>query len=380
MADQTPSRNVTNDLLVALGVLAMLAVIVLFAVVLASGTEEATARTNTPSSMAATGQPTTPIARAASATMTATATLTSTVSPTTAPPTTSAATITEATATPSPTATITDTPPTLDTPTPTPTPSPTIPSTLTSTPTASATPLPTLTATVGIITPITPSPTVSVYRSPTPFGAACEPPPGWLPYTVRAGQNLFRISLYAGMALADLQVANCITNPASIVAGQIVYVPPYALPAIEAAYAGNGGGETSGAGGDNTGGGGNTTGGTGGGSSTIPLQVGCLLNNIRITSPAPGAVLPVTQPFSVLGTATLYEPDVFNFYKVEIRPEGDPVFRNLSLSSTAAAGTSQVLASVNPALFGPGHYQLVLTVVDETGNFPAPCAIRVTFR
>ncbi|MBN1963441.1 MAG: hypothetical protein JW910_02270, partial [Anaerolineae bacterium] len=105
-----------------------------------------------------------------------------------------------------------------------------------------------------------------------------------------------------------------------------------------------------------------------------------LLPNVRITYPAPGAVLPLNQVFSVSGTATLSEPDRFNFYKIEIRPEGDPVFRNVRLSSAPAPNAGTPLASVDPALFGPGHYQLVLTVVDETGNFPAPCAIRITFR
>ena len=76
------------------------------------------------------------------------------------------------------------------------------------------------------------------------------------------------------------------------------------------------------------------------------------------------------------GTATLSNLPDFEYYKVELRG-ADGVYRNLAQSASPAPGPDSVLALLNTADFASGEYQLVLTVVDRTGNFPEPCAIRV---
>ena len=180
-----------------------------------------------------------------------------------------------------------------------------------------------------------------------------------MPYTIRSGQNLFRIALNAGVPLTELQTANCIPDARFIEAGQIIYIPPGAASGLQ-----HGGASGSSAGVSS--------------ESTIPLQVGCRLPQVQISAPAPGAVL--TAPFTIQGTATLFDLEQFNFYKVEIRREDETIFHNVILSYNPAPGPSTSLASINPAEFGPGIYQIRLTVVDITGNYPEPCAIRVTFR
>jgi LysM repeat protein len=54
---------------------------------------------------------------------------------------------------------------------------------------------------------------------------ACPPPPGWVPYTVERGDNLFRLSRAFRITVPDLQEANCLGNSNLIVRGQILYVP-----------------------------------------------------------------------------------------------------------------------------------------------------------
>lgn len=190
--------------------------------------------------------------------------------------------------------------------------------------------------------------------TPTAAAAACTPPADWRPYTIRSGENLFRISLRAGVPLAEMQRVNCIPNAANIIAGQVIYVPPtffYSNAPTSPIQAQ----ET---------------------VSSIPRQAGCSVPGIQIAYPAPGAVL--SSRFAVTGSATLEDSSRFSFYKVELRAENETVFHNVGQSNQPVTGGT--LATIDPAAFGPGHYQLKLTVVDITGNYPQPCAIRVTFR
>lgn len=198
---------------------------------------------------------------------------------------------------------------------------------------------------------MTPSPSA---EESTP--GTCSHPAGWRAYTVRSGDNLFRISIQAGVSLAAIQEANCITDAAELVAGTSIYVPASFFnnastdPAPTADIS----------------------------ASQIPRQTGCTIPLASISAPAPDTTL--SNRFTVRGTAMLDESGTFNFYKVEIRREDQSVFRNVSQSSVSAPGPNSDLAVLNPADFGPGIYQIVLTVVDNTGNYPEPCAIRVTFR
>ncbi len=392
---QSPPRNIRTDIIVALAALSILVVGAVFAVVLTADTlretAEATAAVGTstverlvptetaaiaqalatatvPSTEADTPTPTVPATRKATATPTrpvATATAvvaqlaeTDTPEPAASPTPslrpTRTATLRATEPPPTPTRTATSSPTDTAVPAATRTPSATPTS---GTPPAERTEAPSPTATILLSTPITPSPS-----APASTAAACTPPSGWQTYTIRSGDNLFRISLRAGVSLTQIQEANCITNPADIIAGTVIYVPdsfytgqpvepgqpsPAATPAPDS-------------------------------GSTIPLQTGCTIPQVVISSPAPGATL--AERFTVRGVATLAEGGLFSFYKVEIRREDQVIFRNISQSSVPAPGPDSNLATVNPADFGPGVYQLVLTVVDITGNYPEPCAIRVTFR
>ncbi len=373
---QPHPRNLRNEILVAIGAIGALTVAVIFAVVVTGGGLSV--------HMGAT-----PVARASATVQSG---VTTGIPAATLPPIIPAETVVSDTATtrPSTVQVATDTPlPTTPSggkpsetaasgttatstlpPVPTRTPRPTSTPLLSLTPLPSATPTQTPSPVPPTHTPAPPLPT-PVTLLPTPTPSVCLPPPGWLPYAVRPGDNLFRLSLRAGIALEQLQTANCIADAASITTGQIIYVPdaffaptvppvtPFPSPTgiivpIVPSLA-----PTS-------------------SSPLPPLVIGCLIPQVRITFPAPDAVL--FNPFTVRGTAILSEISNFSFYKVEIRGQDQSNFANVALSSTPAYGPDDVLATIDPARFGPGVYQIRLTVVDVTGNFPDPCTIRVTFR
>ncbi|MBN2470944.1 MAG: LysM peptidoglycan-binding domain-containing protein [Anaerolineae bacterium] len=389
---QTPARNFRNELVTAVIALVMLGTAVGLAAVLTGGPgAESGAETPTAISVAPTEAPTlppteTPTASATlpptappTATPTATPTVievtvttpptstpTATDEPPTAPPSTSAPTDTPAptlpptetprptrtpvprlvaTSAPLPSATATQRPTSTPRPTHTPPPTVTQPPTATQRPAATHIPTstPTATATIVLVTPITPT----VYN--------CTPPPDWRPYTIRPGDNLFRISLRAGLPLQEIQRVNCIPNAASIEAGTVLYVPP--------TFFYNSSAPTSGSTSDTT--------------SSIPRTSGCSATGSQITSPSAGAV--VSGRFTVVGSATLGNRNAeFNFYKLELRSEDSEAYIN---AHQATAPVIQgVLGTINTASFGEGTYELKLTVVDETGNYIEPCAIRLIFR
>ncbi len=122
--------------------------------------------------------------------------------------------------------------------TPSITPSPTPTATATPTPTASTTntTVPTLTLTAS--TTPTPSPSASATSTATPTltptrppatqtASVCTPqqPPGWIPYQVRAGDSLSGLAVATGTTVAELQVVNCITDPALLMVGQRIFLP-----------------------------------------------------------------------------------------------------------------------------------------------------------
>jgi LysM repeat protein len=382
---ETPRRNIRNEILIAVGALIMMGVAVGIALLLGgdSPAGEQAAVTQTVISNAPTESWTAAVTATATATPQPTE-VTPSVTPTEAPtelPTESptpkrsaSATDTDVPAsdTPAPTERAAATTKSTSTPPPSRTPLPSLTSevTATRTPRPSRTPRPTntrqptatSTATDTATPSHTPTPTI-VLLTPVTETTACIPPADWRPYVIQPGDNLFRIALRAGIPLSQMQSVNCIANAADIEAGQTIYAPP----AFFASSA-------------NTG---PTTGsGTGGGSvqSNIPAIWGCTLPNISIDYPSPGAIISLNAPFTVRGIATLTDEPAFSYYKLELRREGDEVFRNLGQSSTPVFGPNGSMLPVDPARFGAGNYQLILTVVDETGNYPEPCAIRVTFR
>ncbi len=96
----------------------------------------------------------------------------------------------------------------------------------------------------------------------------------------------------------------------------------------------------------------------------------CPNPGVRITQPGDGA--DVDGVVQIRGAATI---DNFDYYKFEFRvPSADEwVFINLYNASVAEG----VLGSWNSDTVPPGVYEFRLVVVDQTGNFPNPCVIRL---
>ena len=76
---------------------------------------------------------------------------------------------------------------------------------------------PTKTATAPLPTPL---PTLPATLTPVP----CGPPYGWVLYTVRPGDTIFRLSLAFGISQDMLLRANCMSGT-SLLAGQTLFVP-----------------------------------------------------------------------------------------------------------------------------------------------------------
>jgi LysM repeat protein len=81
---------------------------------------------------------------------------------------------------------------------------------------------PTLTASAVLPTPL-PSlmPTFPPTNTPIP---CVSPPPGWVPYVVRRGDTLFRLSIAYGISQEMLRIGNCRAGT-GLIAGEILYVP-----------------------------------------------------------------------------------------------------------------------------------------------------------
>jgi LysM repeat protein len=77
-----------------------------------------------------------------------------------------------------------------------------------------------------------PSSTTTHTPEPQPTDAPCTPPAGWAIYTVRPGENLFRIAQRYGMSAEELQRANCLPAADRIRAGQLLHVP-YLIPTLQ---------------------------------------------------------------------------------------------------------------------------------------------------
>ncbi len=105
--------------------------------------------------------------------------------------------------------------------------------------------IPTLLAGTYIYLPPTiPSPTATATKQPTPtrtllvqvltftitsFTIPCGPPPGWVLYTVQKDDTLYRLSQIFGVAVYQLQHANCMGQSIVIHLGSRIFVP-FLLP------------------------------------------------------------------------------------------------------------------------------------------------------
>ncbi len=92
-----------------------------------------------------------------------------------------------------------------------------------------------------------------------------------------------------------------------------------------------------------------------------------------ITSPGNGQV--VSGVIGIVGTAT---HEGFQYYKVEFAPGAGAEGGFVYLGGGNSPVENGILATVDTAALGPGVWTLRLVVVDQTGNFPAPCAVTIT--
>jgi LysM repeat protein len=93
-------------------------------------------------------------------------------------------------------------------------------------PTSTITPIPSNTVTISpslTSCPPTDVPVISPTVTVTPI--LCGPPPGWVYYTVQAGDTLFRLSQIFGVSVWQLQFANCLGSSTTIQVGQLLFVP-----------------------------------------------------------------------------------------------------------------------------------------------------------
>jgi murein DD-endopeptidase MepM/ murein hydrolase activator NlpD len=188
----------------------------------------------------------------------------------------------------------------------------------------------------------------------------CLPPPDWIPYTIQQGDTLFGLTLRINqtlpaneqISLETLSAANCIRDPGKITAGETIYVPAGTSIAAPVATLPNGSAAT----------------------PSGPLSFNCGNPAFTITEPRPGTVLRGT--FAIYGTAT--HPD-FQFYRLQVSSGSaqDDDFATLDVFREPVINGQ--LGIVDTAAFGPGDYWLRLTVVDNTGNYPPQCTIRVSF-
>ena len=87
-----------------------------------------------------------------------------------------------------------------------------------------------------ISTSLLPGYTLYVPPLPTSTVLACGAPAGWIQYTVRSGDTLFKISQLYRTTVSQLQQANCLGSSTTIFAGQKLWVPNVSTstPAITA--------------------------------------------------------------------------------------------------------------------------------------------------
>lgn len=103
---------------------------------------------------------------------------------------------------------------------------------------------------------------------------------------------------------------------------------------------------------------------------TAPAQ--CPDANVRITSPRMNAV--VSGRVAIRGTANHAR---FQFYKVEYGQGEQPTSWHVISDIHKVPVSNGVLEELDTVALPNGVYWLQLTVVDQSGNFPPPCQVRV---
>lgn len=107
-------------------------------------------------------------------------------------------------------------------------------------------------------------------------------------------------------------------------------------------------------------------------AAPVAAAPGCADPRATITSPGNGQS--ISGVVSIVGTAA---HDSFQYYKVEFAPGANAAGGYVYLGGGSSPVQGGVLANVDTNALGPGTWTLRLVVVDQTGNFPPPCAVTV---
>jgi len=227
-------------------------------------------------------------------------------------------------------------------------------------PTKTATPVPSEPADNPTGTPVPPATNLPPTNTSQPAASSCQIASGWVPYTVQAGETLYKIGLRYGVTVDTLQNGNCMSTTALSV-GDVIYVPPAApvsptkTPVLSVPQA--------------------TI--TPGPSPTPSMSDG-ICTNPSSTITSPGVYEVLTGVVQIRGSATHAD---FSFYKLEVRQEGYSTSADFATFFTSETPVvNGVLGELDTRKFSNGEYWLRLVVVDNTSNYPERCSILVVFQ
>jgi hypothetical protein len=83
----------------------------------------------------------------------------------------------------------------------------------------------------------------------------------------------------------------------------------------------------------------------------------------------------VSATVAISGTANI---EGFQFYKVEISAGEQPGTWSVITATRSQPVSGGLLDTWDTSAYPAGAYWLRLVVVDQSGNYPSPCAVRVT--
>ena len=181
---------------------------------------------------------------------------------------------------------------------------------------------------------------------PSPGPDACQIPAGWRPYEVRPGNTLFSIARAVGTTITELGRANCLSDLDRIFAGVDIFVPEIPEGPVPVVVPPGGGGTLG----------------------------NCFGTAIHVTSPVPSGSVP--SVFAINGTVSW---STLDYYRVEIRPDGQSTYNFWSRFSEVVSGGQ--LAFIDTSPFASGVHWIRITIVDERGNVPegTTCEFPVIF-
>lgn len=107
-------------------------------------------------------------------------------------------------------------------------------------------------------------------------------------------------------------------------------------------------------------------------ATPVPPTPICPNPGVQITSPGVDTIL--NGPVQILGTVNI--PN-FQYYKVEVGSGENPTSWSMFSDIHKSPIAGGLLDIWDPSAYPPGVYKLRLTVVDNTGNYPLPCEVRV---